>query len=81
MYISICHYQLKIPQTANNSTEKYTNNFLRCKNNNEQVLSVQNTLVYFAHSRTKTTFRALRNIADVQWKHKNIQHKKINSIF
>jgi len=23
--------------TANNSTEKYTNNFLKCKNNNEQA--------------------------------------------
>jgi len=72
----VCHYQLKIPQTANNSTEKYTNNFLKCKNNNEQALSVQNTLVYFGHSSTKTTFGALRNIAGVQWKHKNIQHKK-----
>jgi len=68
---------MKIPQTANNSTAKYTNNFLKCKNNNEQALSVQNTLAYFGHSRTTTTFGALRNIAGVKWKHKNTQHKKL----
>jgi hypothetical protein len=80
-YTNVCMY-MSLPtehtiQTANNSSEKYTNNFLKCKNNNEQALSVQNTSVYFSHSRTKTTFGALRNIADVQWKHKNIQHKKL----
>ena len=65
MYVCICHYQLKIPHIFNNSTEKYTNNFFKCKNNNEQALSVQNTLVYFGHSRTMTLsglFETLRMV-------------------
>jgi len=48
MYVCVCHYQLKIPHTANNNTLKYTNNFLKCKNNNEQALSVQNTGVFWS---------------------------------
>jgi hypothetical protein len=40
-------------------------------------MSIHNIFVYFGHSRTKTTYGTLRNIPSVQWKHENIQHKKL----
>jgi hypothetical protein len=59
MYVSIHHHHLKRPQTAKNNSEKYTNNFLQCKNNNEKVISVHNILVYFGQSKDKDKLMGL----------------------